>query len=153
MCSCHLFLISFLLLGPYTFCPLLCSSLHEVKSITFLLTVWKGKKVRLTVVISHLSLIWEELRVIWLLRWCNGKESVCQCRRLKRYGFDSWVRKMLWHRKWQPAPVFLPGNFHGQRILESHSPWDRKESDMTVDWADARVRTHTHTHTCVVCVH
>ena len=32
-----------------------------------------------------------------------------QCRRLKRYGFDPWVRKIPWRRKWQPTLVFLPG--------------------------------------------
>ena len=37
-------------------------------------------------------------------QWCNGKESACQCRRLKRHGFDSWVRKIPWRRKWQPIP-------------------------------------------------
>ena len=42
----------------------------------------------------------------------------------------------------QPAPVFLPGKFHGQRSLAGYSPWGRKESDMT-----ERLSTHTHTHT------
>ena len=46
-------------------------------------------------------------------------------------GFNPWVRKILWRRKWQPPPVFLPGEFHGQRSLESYSPWGRKELDMT----------------------
>ena len=36
------------------------------------------------------------------------KESSCQCRRNKRGGFDSWVEKIPWSRKWQPTPVFLP---------------------------------------------
>ena len=44
-------------------------------------------------------------------RWLSGKESTCQCRRCKRCGFDPWVGKIPWSRKWQPAPVFLPGNF------------------------------------------
>ena len=51
-----------------------------------------------------------------------------------------WVRKILWRRKWQPTPVFLPGKSHGQRSLVGYSPWGRKESD-TID------HTHTHTHT------
>ena len=34
-------------------------------------------------------------------------------------------------RKWQPAPVFLPGKFHGQRSLASYSTWGCKESDTT----------------------
>ena len=40
-----------------------------------------------------------------------------------------WVRKIPWRRKWQPAPVFLPGEFYGQRSLLGYSPWDCKESD------------------------
>ena len=38
---------------------------------------------------------------------------------------------MHWKRKWQPTPVFLPGESHGQRSLVGYSPWDRKELDMT----------------------
>ena len=34
-------------------------------------------------------------------------------------------------RKWQPTPVFLPGEFHGQRSLAGYSPWDHKEPDTT----------------------
>ena len=30
-----------------------------------------------------------------------------------------------------PTPVFLPGEFHGERSLPSYSSWDNKESDMT----------------------
>ena len=45
--------------------------------------------------------------------------------------FDPWVRKIPWRRKWQPIPVFFPGNFHGQRRLAGYSPWDCKELDMT----------------------
>ena len=37
------------------------------------------------------------------------------CLQCKRLGFNSWVRKVPWRRKWQPTPVFLPGEFHGQR--------------------------------------
>ena len=32
----------------------------------------------------------------------------------KKCGFDSWVRKTPWSRKWQPIPVFLPGKLDGQ---------------------------------------
>ena len=59
--------------------------------------------------------------------WLSGKESPCQCR---TRGFDLWVRKIPWRRKWQPTPVLLPGKFHGQRSL-GYSPWGHKESDMT----------------------
>ena len=36
-----------------------------------------------------------------------------------------------WRRKWQPTPVFLPGEFHGQRSLKGYSSWGGKESDRT----------------------
>ena len=48
-------------------------------------------------------------------------------------GFDSWVRKIPWKRKWQPTPVFFPGEFHGQRSLVGYSPWVPKELD-TTEW-------------------
>ena len=50
-------------------------------------------------------------------RWFSGKESACQYRRHKRCGFDPWVRKIPWRRKWQSTLAFLPGESHGQRIL------------------------------------
>ena len=39
---------------------------------------------------------------------------------------DPRVRKIPWGRKWQPTPVFFPGESHGQRSLEGYSPWGRK---------------------------
>ena len=68
----------------------------------------------------------------------SGKESTCQCRRCKRCGFNPWVRKISWRRKWHHTPVFLPGKFHGQRSLAGYSPWGHKELDAT---------EHTCTHT------
>ena len=41
------------------------------------------------------------------------------------------VEKVLYRKKWQPTPVFLPGESHGQRSLAGYSPWGHKESDMT----------------------
>ena len=50
----------------------------------------------------------------------------------RRPGFDPWVGKVPWRRKWQPTPVFLPGESHGRRSLAGYRPWDHKESDTTV---------------------
>ena len=73
-----------------------------------------------------------------LPRWSSNKESACECRRLKRHRFSPWVGKIPWRRKWQPTPVFLPGEFHGQRSLAGYSPWGCKvHGEMT---------EHTHTH-------
>ena len=73
-----------------------------------------------------------------LTRYLKCKES-CQCRRWNRRGFNSWVGKIPWSRKWQPTPV-LSGKAHGQRSLEGYSPWGHNESD-TTEW----LNTHTHT--------
>ena len=56
----------------------------------------------------------------------DGKESACQCRRCRRCGFDPWVGKIPWRRKWQPSPVSLPEKSHGQRSLAGYSPWSLK---------------------------
>ena len=56
----------------------------------------------------------------------SGKERACQCRRCKNLGFDLWVRKIPWRRKWQPTPVFLPEESHGQRSLAGTVPWGRR---------------------------
>ena len=61
----------------------------------------------------------------------DHKEPACQCRRPKRPGFFPWVGTIPWRRKWQPTPVFLPGEFHGHGSLVGSNPWGRKESDTT----------------------
>ena len=55
--------------------------------------------------------------------WPRGKEPACQCR---RHGFDPWIGKISWRRKWQPTLVFLPGKSHGQWSLVGYSPWGCK---------------------------
>ena len=45
--------------------------------------------------------------------------------------FNPWVRKIPWRREWQPTPVFLCGEFSGQRGLAGYIPWACKELDMT----------------------
>ena len=55
----------------------------------------------------------------------TGASLVTQWSRIllqyRRCGFDPWVRKIPWRRKWQPTPTFLPGNAHGQRSLVGYS--------------------------------
>ena len=62
------------------------------------------------------------------------------CLQCRRPGFNSWVGKIPWRRKWQPTPVFLPGKSHGPQSLVGYHPWGRKESDTTE-------RLHFHFHT------
>ena len=55
---------------------------------------------------------------------------------LRRVGHD-WATSlsrftfMHWRRKWQPTPVFLPGESHGRRSLVGRGLWGRTESDTT----------------------
>ena len=56
------------------------------------------------------------------------KKKHLQCRRTVS---DLWLRKIPWRRDWPPTPVFLPGEFHGQRSLVGYSPGGHKELDMT----------------------
>ena len=69
--------------------------------------------------------------------------------------FDPWVGKIPWRRKWQPAPIFVPEKFHGQRSLADYSPWGRKESDTTKQLSTytqgrlpegKQISLHTHGH-------
>jgi len=73
----------------------------------------------------------------------GGKEHACQGRRHKRHWFNPWIRKVLWRREWQPTPVFLPGEFYGQKSLVVYSPWGCKESDVT-EVTHACINTHTY---------
>ena len=56
---------------------------------------------------AHIGLPWR----------LSGKESACNA----GDSFDVWIRKIPWRRKWQPTPVFLPGEFHGPRSLADYS--------------------------------
>ena len=49
----------------------------------------------------------------------------------RRCGFNAWVGKIFWERKWQLTPIFPSGKSHGQRRLAGYSPWGCKESNMT----------------------
>ena len=63
-----------------------------------------------------------------LPQWLRGKASAYNA---GDPGFDPWVGKILWRRKWQPTPIFLPGKSHGWRSLEGYSPWGLRESETT----------------------
>ena len=80
---------------------------------------------------------------------CSDTYAVIALQLCRRPGFDPWVRKMPWRKKWQPTPVFLSGEFHGQMTLAGSSPWSRKESDTTEQvtleqqlFANSQVITH-----------
>ena len=58
-----------------------------------------------------------------LPKWLSGKEPTCQC---MRCGFNPWIRKIPWRRKWQSTPEFLLGKSHGQRSMAGYIPLGHK---------------------------
>ena len=71
----------------------------------------------------------------WKIPWTEEPGSLQSMGSL-RVGHD-WATSlslftfMHWRRKWQPTPVFLPGEFQGQRSLVGCRVWGRTESDTT----------------------
>ena len=72
-------------------------------------------------------------------RWLSDKESTCWCRRHK---LDPWVKKILWRRKWQHTPVFLPG-----KMQWTEEPGGLQLVGVTKSWTQLSIHTHTHIHT------
>ena len=69
-----------------------------------------------------------------LPRWLSGKESACRRRSRRsrrRHAFSPWVGKIPWREERQSTPVFLSGEFHGQRSLAGCSLWSHEELDTT----------------------
>ena len=52
---------------------------------------------------------------------CSSVARICM--KCRRPGFDLWVGKIPWKRKWQPIPASLPGKSHGHRSRVGCSPW------------------------------
>ena len=111
----------------------------------------------INIYIDHRLLVW----VIWLSKkcfvlffffffavvtpiygfpwWLSSKESACQCKRWQIPGFNPWVWKMPWRKKWQLTQVFLPEKSHGQR---NYSPWSHKR--VRQDWVIEQQQLQLH---------
>ena len=90
---------------------------------------------------SHVSVYFGELLEVFILTFFHPPKELVKTslvaqmvKRLptmRRPGFNPWVGKIPWRRKWQSTPGLLPGKSHGQRSLVGYSPCGRKESDTT----------------------
>ena len=110
-------------------CPSVCrdsSFIVNLRSQFYLL-----KK---TIPFSFISYISDLFHCWGMEKW---KPSIC-INLFSWRGFDPWIGKIPWRRKWQPTPVLSPGESHGQRSLVGYSPRGRKSTgSQTVgqDWA------------------
>ena len=75
--------------------------------------------------IEHLFIYWF---IIWpsLVAWTVKNLPAVQETQVPSLGWE-----IPWKRQWLRIPVFLPGDFRGQRSLVGHSPWGHKELDTT----------------------
>ena len=103
--------------------------------------IWKGKGIRIVKIILKKKNKWKESLYFKTYYIATVIKNVW-------YQQDSLFLKAFFYyifiyrrRKWQPAPVFLPGEFHGHWSLAGYSSWACKELDMT---EHKRTRTHTH---------
>ena len=76
--------------------------------------------------------------------WLSGKESPCNAGDV---GLIPGSGRNPWRRKWQPIPVFLPGESHKQRSLAGYSSWGCKSwtwlsnSTTTANYVPSRLWT------------
>ena len=66
---------------------------------------------------THTKILWVKLET-----GSVGKESTCNAGNTGDDTLNPWVGKIPWRRAWQPTPIFLPGELHGQRSLVGYSP-------------------------------
>ena len=82
--------------------------------------------------LTHLMLLLDLLKMVKIiLSKMDVASPVAQMVKNPPAMWENWVEKILWRRKWQPTPVFLPSEFHGQRSLSGYNLWGCEESDMT----------------------
>ena len=98
--------------------------------------------------LNHYSLIQEFIsktkeKILLRTKVPGGSDGKRICLQYGRPRFDHWVCKIPWGREWQPTPVFLPGESHGQRSLAGCNPWGHKELDTTewLTWRINQIRT------------
>ena len=113
---------------PFLGCQWWCSFNDEMP--------FPGTKAILTPVYMLICYCCFEILKEWIPNFLSGQKAKMVFFVLTRY------KTVLWRRRWQPTPVFLPGESHGQRSLAGYSPWGRK--GVGHDWA-TKQQPATHT--------
>ena len=100
------------------------------RSTNFILNSWYASEVNEEILITvFFFFFWGPFHVLVTLQK-EGQKLTTGDGNIKICFFNLSVG-FSWRRKWQPTPVFLPGESHGQRSLAGYSPWGHKESDTT----------------------
>ena len=73
----------------------------------------------------------------------RDKEPACHCKRCKRCGFYPWVSKIPWRRRWQPTPVFLPGESMDGGAYGQWATGHRVTESQTTEWLSTHADTET----------
>ena len=82
-----------------------------------LFTTWASREASITLLVAQVIMNLPAMQETQETRFWDA---------VLRRGFDPWVGKILWKRKWQPTPVFSPRKSHGQSIPVDYSPWGCK---------------------------
>ena len=146
--TCVCIYIVFLILSPYTLlqnieCPSLCYTAGPFGYLLYI-SVYMSEKA----VAPHSStLAWKIPRTEE-----PGRLQSMGSRRVRH----DWATSlslftfMHWRRKWQPTPVFLPGESHEWRGLAGYSPWGHKAQDLT-EWLILTFSLFHCRESCTVC--
>ena len=94
--------------------------------------------------ISFSSMVFENTDSVGDWKIGSGKESTCQCRRSRKHGFDPWVGKIPWRRKWQPI---------SSSILAWRIPWTEEPGGLHTVHGVTKRRTwlSNRAHTSLLC--
>ena len=92
-------------------------------NVTFNISIVNQSLIHACSYLSVLIMFYYELEEIMSF---PGSSMVKNPLALSETWVECWVGKIPWRRKWQPTPLFLPGQSHGQRSLVGYSPWHQK---------------------------
>ena len=108
-------------------CPTLCNPLDCSQLGSFVFRIFQARILELVAISYSRNICVCVYIYVGFPGGSDSKESLAKQ--------ETWVQSLAWEdplrRAWQPTPVFLPGEFHGEKSLAGYSPWCHKESDMT----------------------
>ena len=96
---------------------------HSILSLYFFALLHYSLELYIQLGVSFLSSF--ELFYLGHMGFPGGSEVKASACNVGDLGLIPGSGRFPWRRKWKPTPVFLPGEFHGQRGIVGPSPWGR----------------------------